>query len=50
MVELVDGLARGLEVPLRAFLLQGTRRKAVAGRHALSYEVLRLVFGGGIYH
>jgi hypothetical protein len=35
MVGLVKGLVRGLEVNLRAFLVQGSRQKAVAERHAL---------------
>lgn len=35
MVELVDRVLGGLKVLLRAFLLQGSRRKAVAERHAL---------------
>jgi hypothetical protein len=36
-----DKVSRGLEVPLRAFWVQGVRQKAVAGRHALHYVVLR---------
>ena len=35
MVELVYRVLAGLEVPLEAFYLQGSRRKAVAVRHAL---------------
>ena len=35
MVGLVNGPVGGLKVLLRAFLLQGSRRKAVAERHAL---------------
>lgn len=37
IVELVNRLLGVLEVPLRAFLLQGIRRKAVAERPALLY-------------
>lgn len=39
MVRLVNGHVGGLEVLLRAFLLQGSRRKAVAERHALPSRV-----------
>ena len=35
MSVLFNGLLVGLEVPLEAFYLQGSRRKAVAERHAL---------------
>jgi len=35
MVMIVDRSLEGLKVPLRAFLLQGLRRKAVAESHAL---------------
>ncbi len=35
MVGLVNGHIGGLEVLLRAVLLQGSRQKAVAERHAL---------------
>ena len=38
MVELVYRVLVGFEVPLEAFYLQGSRRKAVAVRHALSYR------------
>ena len=41
MVEVIGRLVGGLKVPLRAFLLQGIRRKAVAERHALLFVVLR---------
>ena len=44
MVSLVNGLIGGLEVLLRAFLLQGSRQKAVAGRHALPYGVSGFCF------
>jgi hypothetical protein len=44
MVELVKGDIGGLEVPLRAILLQGSRQKAVAGRHALPYGVSGFCF------
>jgi len=37
IVGLVNGHARGSKVTLRAFLLQGSRQKAVAERHALLY-------------
>jgi len=35
MVGLVNEHIGGLKVPLRVFLLQGSRQKAVAERHAL---------------
>jgi hypothetical protein len=44
MVGLVNGPVGGLKVLLRAFLLQGSRRKAVAERHALPYGVSGLCF------
>jgi len=40
VVWLVDGSVGGLKVLLRAFLLHGSRRKAVAERHALPSGVL----------
>ena len=44
MVGSVNGHIGGLEVLLRAFLLQGSRQKAVAGRHALPCGVSGFCF------
>jgi len=44
VVWLVDGSVGGLKVLLRAFLLHGSRRKAVAERHALLCEVSGFCF------
>jgi len=44
MVGLVNRHIGGLEVLSRAFLLQGSRQKAVAGRHALPCGVLGFCF------
>lgn len=35
MIELLCGVLGGLEVSVRSFLVEGSRRKAVAVRHAL---------------
>jgi hypothetical protein len=51
MVGLVNGPVGGLKVLLRAFLLRGSRRKAVAERHALPCGVAGSCFvfaGNGI--
>ena len=44
MVGLVNEPVGGLKVLLRAFLLQGSRRKAVAERHALPCGVSGFCF------
>ena len=44
MVGLVNGPVGGLKVLLRAFILQGSRRKAVAERHALPCGVSGFCF------
>ena len=47
MVGLVNGPVGGLKVLLRLFLLQGSRQKAVAERHALPCGVSGLCFQFG---
>jgi hypothetical protein len=47
IIGLVNGSVGGLEVLLRAFLLQGSRQKAVAERHALPCGVSGLCFQFG---